>query len=150
MDLSNKRFGRLVVVSEVRRDKHRNIIWLCACDCGKLTEQRSNTLNMGLAQSCGCLKKERARSRMLSEKNPTWKAIPSLGALHAWIRRRKPKPKKCERCKKSIPQDLANISGKYLRDVNDFEWLCRKCHMTDDERIIRRKQNGQFERAKQY
>lgn len=56
--------------------------------------------------------------------------------LHGWIRRHKPKPELCEECGKSPPRDLANISGKYNRDVNDFEWICRKCHMAKDGRLI--------------
>lgn len=62
-------------------------------------------------------------------------------ALHDWIKRRKPKPKSCVRCNKRKAYDLANISGKYKRDVDDFEWLCRKCHMTKDGRLEKMK-NG--------
>lgn len=54
--------------------------------------------------------------------------------LHDWIRKRKPKPEVCDECKQNQPYDLANISGEYKRDVNDFEWLCRDCHMTKDDR----------------
>jgi len=35
----------------------------------------------------------------------------------------------CNICKKNPSHDLANISGEYKRDVNDFEWLCRSCHI---------------------
>jgi hypothetical protein len=45
------------------------------------------------------------------------------------------KPLLCEMCKEKEPLDLANISGKYLYDVNDWQWLCRKCHMLSDGRI---------------
>ncbi len=57
-----------------------------------------------------------------------------LDGLHNWIQRRKPKPELCVNCKIKEPYDLANISGEYKRDVNDFEWLCRKCHMLGDGR----------------
>ncbi len=56
-------------------------------------------------------------------------------ALHAWIRRNKPKSEVCESCGKKKKLDAANISGKYKRDVNDFKWLCRKCHLESDERM---------------
>jgi hypothetical protein len=52
--------------------------------------------------------------------------------IHDWIQRHKTKSKLCEKCKQKPPYDLANISGKYKRDINDFEWLCRKCHMKSD------------------
>lgn len=71
-----------------------------------------------------------------NDNNPMWKGDDvKYGALHGWIRRRKYKPKFCESCKKNKPYDLANISGKYNRDINDFKWLCRSCHMKEDGRI---------------
>ncbi len=71
----------------------------------------------------------------LGSKNPMWRENPKRQGLHEWIRRHKPKPEFCENCRINPPLDLANISQKYYRDVNDFEWLCRKCHMIKDGRI---------------
>jgi hypothetical protein len=77
-----------------------------------------------------------------AHKNGMWKGKDAgLQALHIWVSRRKKKPKFCNRCKKQPPRDLANISQKYYRSLNDFEWLCRKCHMRSDgrlERLIKR------------
>ena len=71
-----------------------------------------------------------------NEKNPMWKGDKvGLYALHRWVEKRKPKPKLCGDCKETKPFDLANVSGKYLRDINDYKWLCRKCHMESDGRI---------------
>ncbi len=80
--------------------------------------------------------KEKIRITKIAEKNPNWKGD-KVGKtqLHAWILRRKPRPRFCENCKIGFPIDLANISQKYKRDVNDFEWLCRKCHMSKDGRL---------------
>ena len=55
--------------------------------------------------------------------------------LHQWIRRRLKKPKWCQDCRKVPPYDLANISQKYKRDLLDWEWLCRRCHMNKDGRM---------------
>ena len=55
--------------------------------------------------------------------------------LHDWIRRKLIKPEFCESCKVHKSYDMANISGFYLRDLNDWEWLCRRCHMDKDGRI---------------
>jgi hypothetical protein len=80
------------------------------------------------------------------EKNPNWngkggeKRVGYSG-VHAWVRRRKVKPKFCEECKINKPYDLANVSGEYKRDINDFRWLCRSCHMNKDGRINNLKQN---------
>ena len=73
--------------------------------------------------------KEKMRKIQEGDNNPNWKGDKvGIKSLHNWIRRRKPKPELCERCKKVPPYDLANISGEYKRDVNDYEWLCRSCH----------------------
>ena len=59
------------------------------------------------------------------ENNPKWnnkggeKRVGYSG-IHHWVRRRKIKPKFCEECKEKEPYDLANISGEYKRDINDF------------------------------
>ena len=58
-----------------------------------------------------------------------------IETLHQWIRKNKPKPELCECCQIKPPYDCANISGKYLRDINDYEWLCRRCHMLKDGRL---------------
>lgn len=72
----------------------------------------------------------------LANKNPMWKGdAVSYTALHDWIGRHKPKPDLCEECKKQPPYELANISGEYRRDFNDFKWLCRSCHMKSDGRF---------------
>lgn len=60
-DLSNLRFGRLVVIERVENDKHDFAQWLCRCDCGTEKIVRGISLRNGSIQSCGCLCKERHR-----------------------------------------------------------------------------------------
>ena len=55
--------------------------------------------------------------------------------VHTWIKRRLPKPKRCENCREIKKLDLSNRGGKYLRRLNDWDWLCRKCHMEKDGRL---------------
>jgi len=80
--------------------------------------------------------KDKIGKANLGERNGMWKGdnVKKLG-LHLWVRRNKPKSFLCEECQKKEPYDLANISGKYKRDINDFEWLCRSCHMLKDGRM---------------
>jgi len=76
------------------------------------------------------------RDKISGENNHSWKGDQvGYTALHLWIRRHKTKPELCEDCHKYPPYDVANISGEYKRDINDFEWLCRKCHIKKDNRL---------------
>ena len=71
----------------------------------------------------------------VGKNNGMYKENAGLKAIHAFIRIRFLKPKLCQHCHKKPPRDLANKSGKYLRDLSDWEWLCRKCHMLSDGRL---------------
>ena len=73
--------------------------------------------------------------------NSQWKGDEvSYNVLHDYIKRHKPKPKLCEDCHEQPSYDLANISGEYHRDINDFKWVCRRCHMRSDGRMNNLKQ----------
>jgi len=64
VDLSGKRFGRLIVINESKKDDKGKIYWSCLCDCGKSTITRGDRLKEGRVSSCGCLQKE-VVSRMM-------------------------------------------------------------------------------------
>lgn len=87
--------------------------------------------------------RDKIRAGKISEKNPMW-AGDKVGyyALHSWVRRRKEKPSFCDNCKERPALDLANISGEYKRNLDDWEWLCRHCHMNKDGRINNLKRGG--------
>ena len=76
------------------------------------------------------------QSRM-AEKNPMWRGD-NVGryALHIWVRKRLSEPKLCQECGKCPPVDLAN-KGVYDRNLDNWEYLCRKCHLTKDGRLDR-------------
>lgn len=57
-DISNMRFGRLVAIKPVGKDKYHQTLWLCKCDCGKECTTNTNRLCRGKTKSCGCLKNE--------------------------------------------------------------------------------------------
>lgn len=52
IDRAGQRFGRLTVIEEAGRDKHRNVIWKCRCDCGN--ESYVTTADLKKTKSCGC------------------------------------------------------------------------------------------------
>ena len=65
VDLTGQRFGKLVVIKELPRERDENglikwvdgkkppIKWLCKCDCGNTCETTSANLRGGKS-SCGC------------------------------------------------------------------------------------------------
>lgn len=57
IDLTNKRFGRLVVIAREGRWGSQ-ATWRCQCDCGKIHVAVSQTLRIGGTRSCGCLREE--------------------------------------------------------------------------------------------
>ena len=55
-DLSNQRFGKLVVqYSTEKRADQGSIVWHCLCDCGNECEVTARRLIRGKVRSCGCL-----------------------------------------------------------------------------------------------
>ena len=55
VDLTNKKFNNLLVVSRVENDKFGNAKWLCECDCGNKVEVLGTHLRSNHTKSCGCL-----------------------------------------------------------------------------------------------
>ena len=60
IDLTNQRFGRLVVIgrADPACDAQRCARWHCRCDCGRETDVSSCNLRSGHTLSCGCLHSE--------------------------------------------------------------------------------------------
>jgi hypothetical protein len=54
IDLTGKRFNKLVVLSYAGKDKQRCRIWKCKCDCGNIKNIRSSHLLDHTTKSCGC------------------------------------------------------------------------------------------------
>lgn len=70
------------------------------------------------------------------DNNPSWKGD-KVGKVqvHTWVKKQMPRPDKCDKCGKIGGVDLANRSDTYKRDLDDWDWLCRKCHMESDGRL---------------
>lgn len=63
-DIQGCRFGRLTVVEVAGRDGGGHVKWICQCDCGASAVTSGDRLRLGRARSCGCLNREKSRSRM--------------------------------------------------------------------------------------
>lgn len=90
--------------------------------------------------------REKIRRSKLGKKNPQfglreeksqhWKGdrVGYFG-VHDWLTRQYGQPKFCEDCGTNDTDsryEWANISGKYLRERQDFKRLCKKCHNNYD------------------
>ena len=64
IDITGQRFGRLTVIAEGGTAKNRQAMWICQCDCGKITQPVTGShLRSGVTKSCGCLKVEKTIER---------------------------------------------------------------------------------------
>lgn len=61
LDITGKRFGRLLVVGLAKnrtQSKYRKQLWDCICDCGARVSVVKQSLVDGNTRSCGCLQKD--------------------------------------------------------------------------------------------
>lgn len=74
IDLTGQKFGRLVVIKLMGRDKCRDSIWLCKCICGNEKIVNSRSLKGGCTKSCGCLhiKHGHTMQRKISKTFESW------------------------------------------------------------------------------
>lgn len=68
IDLTGQKFGKLTVID---RDmtKTNKVYWICSCECGNTISVYSSYLRSGHTQSCGCLKKIKAKEIGMKNKN---------------------------------------------------------------------------------
>lgn len=58
------RFGRLVALRPaVERYKGKTLIWVCKCDCGRISKVLGPNLRRNRVRSCGCLQRELSAKR---------------------------------------------------------------------------------------
>ena len=80
-------------------------------------------------------------SKNENEKHGLWKGDKvRYNALHQWIGRHKPTPEYCEHCNLTVLRyEAHNISGNYIRDIDDFIYLCNSCHRKEHIKLKRDK-----------
>ena len=79
-NLTGQRFGRLLVL-ERAENKGIAVRWKCQCDCGNTAVVHRSSLINGGAKSCGCLQRESARARLITE-DLTGQKFGRLTVLH--------------------------------------------------------------------
>lgn len=60
IDMTGQRYGRLIGVRRVGKNKFGRAVWLLSCDCGGTIESDGNNVRFGNVRSCGCAARERA------------------------------------------------------------------------------------------
>lgn len=125
------------------------------CPCGSTISVIPSQINRKkyCSRECQCkyrINKNKGMKYVIKKINPTSfkkgmiphnKGKPSLlitnnpgcAAIHDWVKRWKKDPKKCEMCGvvgKLL--DWSSKSSKRLRDLDDWQRLCRKCHCAYD------------------
>ena len=87
LDLTNKRFGYLVLIKRAP-NKGTRTAWLCQCDCGETVVRALQDLQRGDTVSCGCRRREvnAKRNRLRTthghtvdgKPSPTWETWHSM------------------------------------------------------------------------
>lgn len=97
--------------------------------CGITFKAFQSSLNKGWAKTCS-RKCFHIRYGLLKKGKFSGKTYRSL---HLWVESKLGKPNLCKFCGKTEGKiEWSNISGKYKKDITDWQRLCTKCHRQFD------------------
>ena len=66
-DITGQVYGRLTVIRlSDERNRDRDRLWVCLCQCGNETLVIARLLRNGATQSCGCWRRQRAKTFTVS------------------------------------------------------------------------------------
>jgi hypothetical protein len=108
IDLSGKKYGRLIVLHREGKDNQGNVMWKCRCDCGEINSVRGYALKNGSATSCGCLASE------LTKKRSTTHGMTNTPEYNIWVGM-------IQRCTNSKNKDYKNYGGRGI--IVHPDWL---------------------------
>lgn len=111
-NLIGQHFGKLAVIREVGRNKWGCVVWLCRCDCGRLTKVPTNALRSGNSKSCGCVIREKTKERSFRHGDGSQKYRPRLYNIWKAIK---------QRCLNPNSINYKNYGGKGIKIYP--EWL---------------------------
>lgn len=61
LELTNQKFGKLLVLNRESNNKSGNTMWKCLCDCGNIIITSGHCLKNGYSKSCGCTRNEKIK-----------------------------------------------------------------------------------------
>lgn len=120
LDVTGHRFGRLVAIEAVGKNKWGGYKWRCRCDCGNLVDVSLTHLKDGHTTSCKCFQRESSRIR---ETIHGMSCTPEYFAFKARERRY---------LEKQIDAQWTLAMEKALRDLFP---ACVLCGMTEIEHL---------------
>lgn len=141
-DLTNKRFGKLLVIKESGRTKLGSVLWRCECDCGQVRIIDGHSLRRGSTQSCGCKVFEK---RKRGKESPLWNPNisdqerinrRSIWGVIEWRKLVYERDKYC--CRRCRCSQGGNLNAHHLNswnthpqerfDISNGITLCETCH----------------------
>lgn len=116
IDITGRRFGKLLVLYEEGRNKHKQVLWRCKCDCGNEILSTSTVLLYRNRQSCGCY-----NNSLKTEQNYR---------------------KVCSACK--IEKDVSEFSIIKITKLGfkTYNSKCKKCSNEYNRKVVREKINN--------
>lgn len=57
VDITGMKFGKLTPIEVVGKNKRRQLMWKCKCDCGNESIICGSEMRLGRVKSCGCIRK---------------------------------------------------------------------------------------------
>ncbi len=134
VNLVGKRFGRLEVLKEDGHNRHKQLYWMCQCDCGNKVRTLVGGLKSGHTQSCGCLHRERASEQGKKAAHVFKKGV-RVGRLTIIGKTKERKGSSVMwRCKCDCGNETL-VRSVYLKDGTTKSCGCL-CH--DEETLIKR------------
>ena len=104
VDMIGRRFGRLLIISEDKRDRQGIIYYKCRCDCGNEKIIKGTSIRAGITKSCGCYNRD-----IITKNDPKYKT--KLYSVYHSIK---------ERCNNSKDKAFHNYGGRGIK-ISD-EW----------------------------
>ena len=138
MDITGKRFGKLVAVSDVTDDiKPKSNIgsryWLCKCDCGGSIIRRVSSLMAGCTTQCRLCHAQTMQTALKKIKDLTGQTIGNLTALYRIENSTKYKWK-CNLC----GSETLEQEGTYIKNGNTKSCGCLKINLLKETAEKRR------------
>lgn len=126
--------------SEAKRGKKRSDETRKKISEGNKGKKKSDETKRKLSEAHKGKKLSEEHKKSISEalsgeKSANWKGDDArYDAVHKWASKNKSKPEFCEMCGKSGRKlQLSNKTGKLIRDINNFQYVCIFCHRKYDK-----------------